>query len=496
MFNISFDSLPRLTRPSQIYCLGLAFYLAGRISDLESLVEYISISSNIKTALIRNSSFEDVKMLLKVRLSILKRTECETLDDDFSKSFVNPILNGELYFCLGRYSDAKMDNSKAIHFYNLARVEFENCNFQKKSLQAHVNHLICEERLALDRSKDSKFRSGGPVFFDEYYRLCLHAIKLQEYRVAGTLLTVISQKLMDIGALKTALIFANRSLGIFSVETGSTNQLKALLNRAQIHYLLGNLKYSQEDIALCEASPLVEIKVALSVLKAKIAFWQSGPIQEPIQVDQLSCGWQSRFNYLNHQFSKMTPLEEKVVHALIRGPRVSMKLISKLWPNEDQIEYSRDRFKKLISRLRMKYRNMFIFRHGYYYLNIHGGAWTDFAQNNQVFQNQIFNGAATRPLNCQTGHFTDLEYKFLKLISSESLHKIDILRHIYPDESISFSVKENRFKQLLFKLKIKIPGKIWQREGVIRLEGFDFETLKVEYVDHGNGQCQKLEGKY
>ncbi|MGZ3779386.1 MAG: hypothetical protein ACXVCY_02050 [Pseudobdellovibrionaceae bacterium] len=346
--------------------LGNNKHLLQRSLDLGEL-RYLILEKQI----LQTMSGEDLKKYYSELL--IKHDKCDTAH----------LWMGEWYFIWARIYDMRNEHLTASQFYFKAKDAYTDIGAKKKAVKAHFNGIICLERE--DSVSHLQYK---------YISLIKEARAVKEYSVVGMAFLALSQKLLDVGALRSSFDYVQRSLAYLSHEKGSSNYFKALLHRAHIYYLYGFMDKAKADFQEAKLSNHSEVLAALSVIEAKIniktkdktednardktrdkakikAGIDSSEYEVPnVSVSILPFGWVSRFQYENDNLQLLGSQEEQLILLLVKKPVSKEVIIEKIWGGQRDLdpEHIDLRFKKLIWRIKKKFPQMINYSNGMYSL--------------------------------------------------------------------------------------------------------------------------------
>ncbi|MGZ3771859.1 MAG: hypothetical protein ACXVCP_19165 [Bdellovibrio sp.] len=326
-------------------------YLSG---DLDSLRQIIADKTNDLTEHIK-SEWQTALNIAYLRFLILEKqilSHCSI--DEIKKNYCNtpvpPLWQGEFDFVLARIYDVKKQHTEAALYYMKAKKGFDKICATKKAIKSYFNSIICQERV-----------TGLGSLHYQYADLIKEARKAKEYSVVGMSLLALSQKLMDVGALRTSLEYAQRALSFLSREKGSINYFKVLLHRSYLFYILGYTDKAKADYQEAKLSTHAEVLNAITVLENKSSR-DSGHLADSV----LPFAWLSRLHYEKNNLQNMGLQEEQLIYILLKGPCSKQLILEKIWNEQIDTEYIDLRFKKLMWRLKKKFPAMIHYEKGIY----------------------------------------------------------------------------------------------------------------------------------
>lgn len=351
----------------QTYFQILIHYLSGNKAELlHFLSKANQVNADTKNMDAKNFELKIALSIAELRYLILEKnvlqsTSVVDLKNTYEERLMSqarvlpPLWKGEWYFVWARIYDMRNENQEASRHYFKARDAYEMIGATKKAIKSYFNGIIC-----LEREDDSSYLQY------KYIKLINEARKVKEYSVAGMAFLALSQKLLDIGALRVAFDYVQRALAYLSQEKGSSNYFKALLHRSHLYYLLGISDKAKIDFQEAKLSTHSEVLAALSVLENKV----SKSSFDKIHIPSLPYAWSSRFRYEKDDLQVLGVQEEHLIQILIKRPVSKETIIEKIWGKSTVLDSDHVdlRFKKLMWRSKKKFPDMIMYDGGLYSL--------------------------------------------------------------------------------------------------------------------------------
>lgn len=356
----AYESLCLKDDPFHFYFDVLVFYLSGNKTELRQHLDKRDGAGKPADDL----HFEIAIAIAELRYLVLEKQRLQLISiEDLKKEFRNKLGNhfeqppllweGEWHFVWARLHDMKKEHSAASERYVMANEAYKKIGAEKKAVKAYFNALIC-----LERTQDSS------CLHYKYLNLIQEARKVNEYSVVGMALLALSQKLLDVGALRLALEYVQRSLAFLGKERGSSNYFKALLHRSLLFYLSGQTDKARTDYQEAKLSTHAEVLSTISVLEMKEARVDLHDFHEAV----LPYAWSSRLHYEKTNLNFLGFQEEQLIKILLKGPCSKSRILEKVWGPSIELdpEHIDLRFKKLMWRIKKKYPEIIAFENGLY----------------------------------------------------------------------------------------------------------------------------------
>ncbi|MGE0525500.1 MAG: hypothetical protein AB7G93_00050 [Bdellovibrionales bacterium] len=279
---------------------------------------------------------------------------------EFSESL---LWQGEVHMVSAMAFEVCGDDLQALSHYQMSQVKFNAAGETRKALFAEINQLA-----ALSRVRPKAHR------IYEYQRLRFKALNAQVHSVAATAGVNLSREYQRLGAKNLALRAVNEAIDILIQHDFGTYQYwLALAQRCHVLLELNENGLARIDFEEIAISQLPEAQsIAAHLREAHRAFRDLLPSAEPTVPFAWPATWAERKR--RHEILRLrsrrnlSELEESVVTALSEKPRRLSELAVLIYGDKLALEHTEDRIKKVLNRLRAKYRGLVVHKGGLYAL--------------------------------------------------------------------------------------------------------------------------------
>lgn len=351
----TFNEFPETER---LYAEALLSYLKGDLERLKNLAREMA-------GLPRTSDLDVCLRLVRLRLQIRQSTVETGLLDELRSAPCDPFWRGEVAFVLALGFGSRRDFAQESLAYKQAYAAFTAQGCARKALKSLQNHLAAESSLR-----------PNVRFLAELLYLFKQARRLREFGMAGLALVDLSREYQKIGALRTALKFANRAVTYLERDVGTIHYYFALAHRCHVLFQLERSVEAMNDYELIRSAPFSEIRETAVTLVRMFpeTLRASTPPEEELTfaVCAASPSWQERRAKLENERLRISQcfgeLTEKLIFFIGEQPRTRDEIISNLYGNRLDFLILENRFKNLLARVRKKAPGLIIFHNGTYAL--------------------------------------------------------------------------------------------------------------------------------
>ncbi len=258
------------------------------------------------------------------------------------------IWQGEVFNLMARTCENLGQEASAVQFYNLAKRHAHKHNFIKKSLLMEMNAIAAESRI-----------KGGIDSLLMYFNVAAKAERAKYPLVQAIALMNVSRELGEVGAFRLSLKYCNLALSQMQENIGSQPYFLLIACKAWVLLALKRMTEFTHELQMLNLSTHRDIqKLAIDLenekkCKSFCLYWKNNSVIK---------------NTLS-PIPSLSPFEENLIQLLLTENYSSKDLEFKLWHNRIDSEYTNQRLKRLLARLRKKQPHLVLFDSGSYRLN-------------------------------------------------------------------------------------------------------------------------------